>query len=94
MIISVEALEFCAGVRSNWRHDDKLEKKVLRSIPRPSPVHNRRQATGQTVIVHYCHRNKAVTMIAITARAGTTTGGTNQADIGFFWNRPREVQGS
>jgi hypothetical protein len=34
-----------------------------------------------TVIVHDCHRSKAVTAIEFTSSAGTTTGGTNQADI-------------
>jgi hypothetical protein len=33
------------------------------------------------VIVHDGHRSKTVTAIAITGSAGTTTGGTNQADI-------------
>jgi hypothetical protein len=35
----------------------------------------------QTVIVNDYHRSKTVTAIATTSRAGTTTGGTNQANI-------------
>jgi hypothetical protein len=34
-----------------------------------------------TVIVSGSHRSKTVTAIATTIRAGTTTGGTNQANI-------------
>jgi hypothetical protein len=35
----------------------------------------------QTVIVNDSHRSKTVTAIATTSSAGTTTGGTNQANI-------------
>ena len=35
----------------------------------------------QTVIIRDCHRNWAVTAIAIASGAGTTAGGTNQANI-------------
>jgi hypothetical protein len=35
----------------------------------------------QAVIANGYHRSKAVAAIAITSRVGTTTGGTNQANI-------------
>lgn len=33
------------------------------------------------IVLNYCHCNKAMMAITITSRAGTTTGGTNQASI-------------
>jgi hypothetical protein len=38
-------------------------------------------AQQPTVIVLGCHRNKAITAMAIISGVGTTTGGTNQANI-------------
>jgi hypothetical protein len=61
-------------------------------FPHPMPHFSRRtdvdalcvgRPQQPTVIVHDGHRCKAVTAIAITGSAGTTTGGTNQADIRF-----------
>jgi hypothetical protein len=44
--------------------------------------------TSQSAILVYdCHCSKAVMAIAITSRAGTTTGGTNQANILFSYNK-------
>src|SRR5487761_858425 len=66
-------------------------------FPHPMPHFSRRVdvdtlwvgGTEQlAVIVLDCHRSKAVTAIAITSGAGTTTGGTNQANICFSCNRP------
>jgi hypothetical protein len=45
--------------------------------------------TQQTaVLARDRHCNRAMTAITITARAGTTTGGTNQANIWFSCKRP------
>src|SRR4249920_786902 len=62
----------------------------LAYFPRPMPHFGRRVDVDAlwiggtlqlTVIVNGSHRSKTVTAIATTSRAGTTTGGTNQANI-------------
>jgi hypothetical protein len=62
----------------------------LAYFPRPMPHLGRRVDIDslwvggtpyQAVILNGYHRSKTVAAIAITSRAGTTTGGTNQANI-------------
>jgi len=62
----------------------------LAYFPRPMPHFGRRANVDAlwiggtlqlTVIVNGTHRSKTVTAIATTSRPGTTTGGTNQANI-------------
>src|SRR5271169_1556324 len=59
-------------------------------FPHPMPHFGRRvdvdtfwvgRTPQATVFVHNGHRSRVVAAIAITSRIGTTTGGTNQANI-------------
>jgi hypothetical protein len=78
-----------------YQRSDRFDRFIepgggLAYFPRPMPHFGRRVDVDalwvggtpqQTVIVNDYHRSKTVTAIATTSRAGTTTGGTNQANI-------------